>query len=82
MGLVRVEWLLRPNPCRRQGREVARHIRRATEDLLQVEHGLLYPALPRLERRGWVSARWQKAQESKWPPLAGAMARLMRGVEG
>ena len=45
------------------GHEIARHIQRTTDDLLQVEHGSLYPALHRLERRGWVSARWEKARD-------------------
>ena len=45
------------------GHEIARHIQRTTDDLLQVEHGSLYPALHRLERRGWVSAKWEKAPD-------------------
>jgi len=48
---------------RAHGHEIARHIQRTTDDLLQVEHGSLYPALHRLERRGWVTARWEKATE-------------------
>ena len=34
---------------------------RTTEDLLQVEHGSLYPALHRLERKGWIAAKWEAA---------------------
>lgn len=48
---------------RAHGHEIARHIQRTTEDLLQVEHGSLYPALHRLERRGWVTAKWEKASD-------------------
>src|SRR5215470_10599265 len=48
---------------RAHGHEIARHIQRTTDDLLQVEHGSLYPALHRLERRGWVTAKWEKATE-------------------
>lgn len=48
---------------RAHGHEIARHIQRTTDDLLQVEHGSLYPALHRLERRGWVSAKWEKASD-------------------
>jgi len=47
---------------RAHGHEIARHIQRTTDDLLQVEHGSLYPALHRLERRGWVTAKWEKAE--------------------
>jgi PadR family transcriptional regulator PadR len=39
----------------------AKHIQRATDDLLQVEHGSLYPALHRLERRRWIAAKWELA---------------------
>jgi transcriptional regulator len=48
---------------RAHGHEIARHIQRTTDDLLQVEHGSLYPALHRLEQRGWVSAKWEKASD-------------------
>jgi len=41
------------------GHEIAKHIQRTTEDVLQVEHGSLYPALHRLEGKGWVSAKWE-----------------------
>ena len=46
---------------RAHGHDIARHIQRTTDDLLQVEHGSLYPALHRLERRGWIAAKWEKA---------------------
>lgn len=45
------------------GHAIARHIQRTTDNLLQVEHGSLYPALHRLERRGWVTAKWEKSPE-------------------
>ncbi len=44
---------LRPGPA--HGHEIAKHIQRTTDEVLQVEHGSLYPALHRLERKGWVS---------------------------
>jgi transcriptional regulator len=43
------------------GHQIAKHIQRTTDDLLQVEHGSLYPALHRLERKGWISAKWESA---------------------
>jgi len=43
------------------GHQIAKHIQRTTEDLLQVEHGSLYPALHRLERKGWIAAKWESA---------------------
>jgi transcriptional regulator len=43
------------------GHQIAKHIQRTTDDLLQVEHGSLYPALHRLERKGWIVAKWEVA---------------------
>jgi transcriptional regulator len=43
------------------GHQIAKHIQRTTEDLLQVEHGSLYPALHRLEKKGWVAGKWETA---------------------
>jgi PadR family transcriptional regulator, regulatory protein PadR len=40
------------------GHGIARGIQRTTEDELLVEHGALYPALQRLEERGWIAAEW------------------------
>jgi DNA-binding PadR family transcriptional regulator len=50
---------LLPGPS--HGHEIAKHIQRTSDDLLQVETGSLYPALYRLEATGWVAA------ESSWP---------------
>lgn len=43
------------------GHQIGKHIRLTTEDVLQIEHGSLYPALHRLERKGWVAAKWETA---------------------
>ena len=43
------------------GHQIAKHIQRTTDDILQVEHGSLYPALHRLERKGWIAAKWEPA---------------------
>jgi PadR family transcriptional regulator, regulatory protein PadR len=45
------------------GHQIAKHIQRTTEDVLLVEHGSLYPALHRLEKKGWIAAKWEKAQD-------------------
>jgi transcriptional regulator len=47
------------------GHQIARHIQRTTEDLLQIEHGSLYPALHRLERQGWVAAKWEASAKDQ-----------------
>jgi transcriptional regulator len=45
------------------GHHIAKHIQRTTEDVLQVEHGSLYPALHRLERKGWITSKWEMARD-------------------
>jgi PadR family transcriptional regulator PadR len=45
------------------GHQVAQHIQRTSDEVLQVEHGSLYPALHRLERKGWVTASWETAKD-------------------
>lgn len=45
------------------GHEIAKHIQRTSDKVLQVEHGSLYPALHRLERKGWVTAKWETAKD-------------------
>ena len=47
------------------GHAIAKHIQRTSEDLLQVETGSLYPALHRLEARGWIEASWQLSEQGK-----------------
>jgi PadR family transcriptional regulator, regulatory protein PadR len=47
------------------GHAIARHIQRTSEELLQVETGSLYPALHRLEARGWISASWALSDKGK-----------------
>jgi PadR family transcriptional regulator, regulatory protein PadR len=46
---------------RAHGHQIAKHIQRTTDDLLQIEHGSLYPALHRLEKKGWIAATWEPA---------------------
>lgn len=47
------------------GHAIGKHIQRTSEDLLQVETGSLYPALYRLELKGWVSASWELSDKGK-----------------
>jgi PadR family transcriptional regulator, regulatory protein PadR len=42
------------------GHGIAKHIQRTSDEVLQVEHGSLYPALHRLERRRWIASAWEK----------------------
>jgi transcriptional regulator len=47
------------------GHAVAKHIQRTSEDLLQIETGSLYPALHRLEAKGWIAASWDLSKKGK-----------------
>ena len=47
------------------GHAIAKHIQRTSEDLLQVETGSLYPALHRLEAKGWVAPFWELSDKGK-----------------
>ena len=54
---------LLPGPS--HGHAIAKHIQRTSEDLLQVETGSLYPALYRLEAKGWIDASWERSEKGK-----------------
>src|SRR6266404_4597167 len=47
------------------GHAIAKHIQQTSEDLLQVETGSLYPALHRLEGKGWIAASWELSDKGK-----------------
>jgi PadR family transcriptional regulator, regulatory protein PadR len=47
------------------GHAVAKHIQQTSEDVLQVETGSLYPALHRLELKGWIAATWHLSDKGK-----------------
>jgi PadR family transcriptional regulator, regulatory protein PadR len=50
---------------RAHGHAIAKHIQHTSEDLLQVETGSLYPALHRLEAKGWIAASWELSEKGK-----------------
>jgi len=47
------------------GHTIAHAIARRSEDVLQVEHGSLYPALHRLEERGWIASFWGASENNR-----------------
>jgi PadR family transcriptional regulator PadR len=47
------------------GYQIARAIKERSEDVLQVEEGALYPALHRLEGRGWVHSEWGRSENHR-----------------
>jgi PadR family transcriptional regulator PadR len=47
------------------GHTIAKVIERSSEDVLEVEQGSLYPALHRLENRGWVESYWGTSENNR-----------------
>ena len=47
------------------GQTIAHAIERGSEDVLQVEHGSLYPALHRLKNRGWIASFWGTSENNR-----------------
>jgi PadR family transcriptional regulator PadR len=45
------------------GHEIGKHIQRTTNEFLQMQHGSLYPALHRLEKRKWIVSKWETAPD-------------------
>ena len=52
-------------PGAAHGHTIAHVIERRSEDVLQVEHGSLYPALHRLEDRGWIASFWGTSENNR-----------------
>jgi len=55
--------LLRAGPA--NGWELTRSIQTVSRGVLDVNYGSIYPALRRLEARGWVSARWAASENNR-----------------
>jgi len=47
------------------GYEIARAIQERSKDVLQIEEGSLYPALHRMEKRGWIDAEWGQSDSNR-----------------
>jgi PadR family transcriptional regulator, regulatory protein PadR len=47
------------------GHNIAHMIQQTSGDVLRVDHGSLYPALQRLERRGWITAKWGTSKNNR-----------------
>ena len=54
---------LLPGPA--HGHTIAHVIERRSEEVLQVEHGSLYPALHRLQNRGWIASFWGTSENNR-----------------
>ena len=54
---------LLPGPS--HGHAIARYLEDATAEAIRIEDGSLYPALYRLEAKGWIAASWQLSDKGK-----------------
>jgi PadR family transcriptional regulator, regulatory protein PadR len=62
------------------GHGIGLALRASSEDVLQVDHGSLYPALHRLEKQGWIDADWKMTdnkQRAKYYRLTAAGKRQL-----
>ena len=63
------------------GYAIARRIQQASNQFLRVEEGSLYPALHRMERRGWIAAEWglsEMNRKAKYYRLSAAGRRQLK----
>ena len=50
---------------RRHGWAISERVQQISSDVLQIQQGSLYPALHRLERRGWITAKWGASENNR-----------------
>jgi PadR family transcriptional regulator, regulatory protein PadR len=63
LGLLVLKTLSQAGPLHGYG--IVLHIQRASDELLSVEEGSLYPALHRMEQSGWISAEWSLTETNR-----------------
>lgn len=67
------------------GYGMVQHIQRASEELLRVEEGSLYPALHRMENSGWIASEWgqtETGRRAKYYRLTAAGRKRLQQAEG
>ena len=66
------------------GYGIVLHIQRASDELLRVEEGSLYPALHRMEQSGWISSEWaltETSRKAKYYKLTAAGRRQLQEAQ-
>jgi transcriptional regulator len=66
------------------GYGIVLHVQRASDDLLAVEEGSLYPALHRLEQSGWIKSNWaltESGRKAKYYRLTAAGRKELESAE-
>ncbi|MEM8964150.1 MAG: PadR family transcriptional regulator [Acidobacteriota bacterium] len=70
---------------RHHGQGIARAIQSSSGDLLLVDHGSLYPALQRMEKKGWIAAEWGISENNRkarfYELTASGRSQLVRETE-
>ena len=66
------------------GYGLIQRIRQLSDELLEVEQGSLYPAVYRIERRGWISSKWgvtETGRRAKFYALTNAGSKQLKAEE-
>ena len=66
------------------GYGIVLHIQRASDEMLQVEEGSIYPALHRMEQSGWISSKWaltETNRKAKYYRLTAAGRKQLQEAE-
>jgi transcriptional regulator len=66
------------------GYGIVLHIQRASDEMLQVEEGSIYPALHRMEQSGWISSEWaltETSRKAKYYRLTAAGRKQLQEAE-
>ncbi len=68
------------------GYGIAQHVQRLSADVFQVEEGSLYPALQRMQLKGWIRSRWRQSPTGRraryYELTAAGTKHLARELEG
>jgi PadR family transcriptional regulator PadR len=73
----------------RHGYGVAAAIRDSSRDAVTIEFGSLYPALKRLELKGWIASKWEtsgrkrlRQEKTEWAKFVAGVAMIMNPAAG
>jgi PadR family transcriptional regulator, regulatory protein PadR len=82
LGFLVLKTLSQAGPLHGYG--IVLHVQRASDELLRVEEGSLYPALHRMEQSGWISSEWaltETNRRAKYYKLTAAGKKELREAE-
>src|ERR1700729_3648024 len=82
LGFLVLKTLSQTGPLHGYG--IVLHIQRASDELLRVEEGSLYPALHRMEQSGWIASQWaltETRRKAKYYKLTNAGKRQLQQAE-